>query len=50
MSKMIIINNIVYIDLIGLGQLLEIINIERLNIFCINNELDDETILDYSKK
>jgi hypothetical protein len=41
---MIIFKMNIYVYLGDMGNFLKIINIERLNIFCINNKLDDETI------
>ena len=43
-TKMMVIKNDVSVDLGLLGKFLKVINIKRLNIFCINNELNDETI------
>jgi hypothetical protein len=44
LSKMIIIKDNNYISLSGLNELLRFISLEKFNIFCINNELDNDTV------
>jgi hypothetical protein len=42
-TKMVIVKELNFVALNELGKYLNFINVEKLNIFCINNKLDDET-------
>jgi hypothetical protein len=43
-SKMVVLDGISYIRLYKMAELLDYMHIEKLNIFCIDNDLDNKTI------
>jgi len=42
-SKMVIVKEVNYINLAGLSEMLGFMKVKELNIFIINNELDNDT-------